>query len=282
MTPSEDATMTAPDLSDSYALGRSGAETQRLILQHQIYGRFTRQFLVEAGITNGMRVLDVGSGAGDVALVLAELVGPQGRVVGTDTNEEILQTAARRASALGCTNVNFHHGTAHDIDGEGFDAVVGRWVLMYLADPAAELRLLADRLRPGGVIAFQEGVFDDPKRPYPPGPLHDQVLAWMTPPPGAPGPDTQMGLKLFRTFLAAGLEAPKLRLDTPIGAGADWPGYDYLAATLRSLLPFLEGVGAVTSEEVDIDTLAHRLRDEVVEHGRIQMLPPLIGAWTRT
>ena len=274
--------MTARYPSDSYALGRSEAETERLVLQNRIYGRFTRQFLVEAGITTGMRVLDVGSGAGDVALALAELVGPQGRVVGADTNDDILQTAAQRARALGHTNVHFHHGTAHDVDGEGFDAVVGRWVLMYLSDPATELRLLAGRLRPGGVIAFQEGVFDDPKRPYPPGPLHDQVLGWMTPPPGAPGPDTQMGLKLFRSFLAAGLAAPHLRLDTPIGGGADWPGYDYLTATLRSLLPFLQGVGAVTAEEVDIDTLAHRLRDEVVEHDRIQILPPLIGAWTRT
>jgi SAM-dependent methyltransferase len=281
MTPTEVASMTARDLSDSYALGRSDAETQRLILQNRIYGRFTRQFLVEAGITTGMRVLDVGSGAGDVALALAELVGPQGRVVGADTNEHILQTAAQRARALGYTNVDFHHGAAHEVDGS-FDAVVGRWVLMYLADPATELRLLAGRLRPGGVIAFQEGVFDDPKRPYPPGPLHDQVLEWMTPPPGAPGPDTQMGLKLFRTFLAAGLAAPQLRLDTPIGGGADWLGYDYLAATLLSLLPFLQAVGAVTAEQVDIGTLAHRLRDEVVEHDRIQILPPLIGAFTRT
>ena len=99
--------MTALDLSDSYVVGRSEAETQRLILQNRIYGRFTRQFLVEAGITTGMRVLDVGSGAGDVALVLADLVGPQGRVVGTDTNEDILQTAARRHARSGartCTS----------------------------------------------------------------------------------------------------------------------------------------------------------------------------------
>jgi SAM-dependent methyltransferase len=229
-----------------------------------------------------MRVLDVGSGAGDVALALAELVGPQGHVVGADTNADILQTAAHRARALGHTNVHFHHGTAHDVDGDKFDAVVGRWVLMYLPDPVTELRALAGRLRPGGVVAFQEGVFDEPKGPYPPGPLHDRVLEWMTPPPGAPGPDTQMGLKLYRSFVAAGLAAPQLRLDTPIGGGADWPGYDYLTATLRSLLPFLQAVGAVTAEEVDIDTLAHRLRDEVVDHDGIQMLPPLIGAWSRT
>ena len=58
-----------PGPVDSYALGRSDAETRRLILQHQLYGRFTRQFLTAAGITAGMKVLDVGSGAGDEQVV---------------------------------------------------------------------------------------------------------------------------------------------------------------------------------------------------------------------
>jgi predicted RNA methylase len=55
--------------ANAYALGRSTAETDRLIIQHQLYGPFTRQFLTAAGITAGMKVLDLGSGAGDVALV---------------------------------------------------------------------------------------------------------------------------------------------------------------------------------------------------------------------
>jgi hypothetical protein len=69
------------DPADGYALGRSDAETRRLILQHQLYGPFTRQFLTAAGITAGMKVLDVGSGAGDVALLLADLAGPAGRAL---------------------------------------------------------------------------------------------------------------------------------------------------------------------------------------------------------
>ena len=76
--------------ADSYVLGRSDSETRWLIVQHQLYGPFTRQFLTAAGITAGMKVLDVGSGAGDVALLLADLVGPQGQVIGVDANAEIL------------------------------------------------------------------------------------------------------------------------------------------------------------------------------------------------
>jgi predicted O-methyltransferase YrrM len=86
---------------DYYALGRSAAETQRLILQNQIYGPFTRQLLSAAGITAGMKVLDLGSGAGDVALLLADLVGPEGRIVGIDTNADVLDTARTRVQAAG-------------------------------------------------------------------------------------------------------------------------------------------------------------------------------------
>src|SRR5262249_52872410 len=63
---------------DTYVLGRTDAETKRLILQDQIYGPITRGFFQAAGIGMGMKVLDVGSGAGDVALLLADLVGPRG------------------------------------------------------------------------------------------------------------------------------------------------------------------------------------------------------------
>ncbi len=90
-----------------------------------------------------------------------------------------------------------------------------------------------------------------------------------------------MGLKLYRTYLAAGLPAPALRLDTPIGGGADWPGYAYLAGTVRSLLPFLEHLGTASAEEVEIDTLEERLRAELLAQDGIQILPPLIGAWAR-
>lgn len=272
-----------PPDTDAYALGRTTAETQRLIIQNQLYGPLTRQFLSSAGITAGMSVLDLGSGAGDVALILADLVGPQGKVVGVDMNADILATARGRVDAAGWTNVTFHPADLQRLDlNETFDAVVGRWVLMYLPDPSEVLRNLLGYLRPGGIVAFQESDLSNPLRPYPAGPLHQQVVRWTTPPPGAPGPDTEMGPKLFRTFLRAGLPVPQVRSAAPVGGGPDWSGYAYLAGTVSSLLPFLEKVGAVTAGEVDIDTLEDRLREEVVTQDGIQVLPALYGAWART
>jgi SAM-dependent methyltransferase len=271
------------DPAASYALGRSDAETRRLILQHQLYGPFTRQFLTAAGITAGMKVLDVGSGAGDVALLLADLVGPQGQVIGVDVNTDILQVARSRAQAVGWTTVTFHPGDVMDLDlDRDFDAVAGRWVLQYTPDPVALLRRARNWLRPGGIVAFQEIDLSSQPRGYPTGPLHEQVVRWTTPPPGAPGPDPQMGLKLFKTFLQAGLPAPQPRRDAPVGGGPGWPGFAYVADTVRSLLPFLERVGAVRPDEVDIDTLKERLRAEVDEQDGIQLLPAVVGAWART
>jgi hypothetical protein len=106
--------------ADGYVLDRSQAETRRLIVQHQLYGPFTRQFLAAAGVAAGMRVLDVGSGAGDVALLPAELVGPQGRVLGVDTNAEVLEVARARVRAAGWTTVELQAGDALQLDpGEG-------------------------------------------------------------------------------------------------------------------------------------------------------------------
>jgi ubiquinone/menaquinone biosynthesis C-methylase UbiE len=274
--------MSAVDPSDSYALGRSTAETRRLIRQAQIYGPITRQFLVSAGISTGMKVLDVGSGAGDVALLLADLVGPRGDVVGVEMNPVILETARARVNAVGWTNVAFHDGDVTSIVlNDDFDAVVGRWILMYLPDPVAVLRGLLGRLRAGGIIAFQENDFTYPPTTFPPAPLHQQVMRWTTPPSGGGGPEQQMGSKLHQTYLDAGLPNPQLRLDAPVGGGENWSGYAYVADTVRSLLPMLEQMGLVSAEDVDIETLADRLRAEALGQRGVQMLPIVMGAWAR-
>jgi ubiquinone/menaquinone biosynthesis C-methylase UbiE len=283
MTPvGQGAVKSANGSSDNYLLGHSEAETRRLIHQAQIYGPLTRQFFAAAGITAGMKVLDVGSGAGDVALLLADLVGPRGTVIGIDSNPTILDTARARVRAVGWTNVAFHAGDVRSIGLDNdFDAVVGRWILMHLPDPVAVLHQVLRYLKPGGIIAFQESDFTYPPTAFPPAPLHRQVRQWTTPPPGRGGPDMHMGSKLYQTYLDAGLPAPQLRLDAPVGGGPDWPGYAYVADTVRVLLPILQQMGTATAEEVGIETLADRLRAEVVGQRGVQMLAMVIGAWTR-
>jgi hypothetical protein len=91
-----------------------------------------------------------------------------------------------------------------------------------------------------------------------------------------------MGSKLFATFLNAELPAPEMIVAGRVEGGPDSPVYDWLAATLRGLLPAAERLGVVTAAEVEIDTLAERLRKEALHHTACLTPPPLIGAWTRT
>jgi ubiquinone/menaquinone biosynthesis C-methylase UbiE len=137
-------------------------------LEHQARAPDASTLLRLAGIRPGMRVLDLGTGAGDVAFVVAELVGPTGSVVGIDRSVTALTRAARRTEQDGVTNVAFIHEdprTVH-ITGE-FDAVISRLALLDVPEPARVLRRFVNLVRPGGVFALI-------------GPLPTLLGAWTT------------------------------------------------------------------------------------------------------
>jgi len=67
-----------------YIIGTSSFERRRLEIQAQFFEPFTRRILVSAGVADGMEVLDIGAGSGDVALLAAKLVGSSGRVLGVN------------------------------------------------------------------------------------------------------------------------------------------------------------------------------------------------------
>ncbi|MGW5425482.1 methyltransferase domain-containing protein, partial [Streptomyces sp. NPDC003943] len=77
----------------AYLLGHSPTETDRLVLQARLYDPITEQALRTAGLRPGMRVLDVGCGAGDVTFLAARIVGPTGSVTGVDAAPRALDVA---------------------------------------------------------------------------------------------------------------------------------------------------------------------------------------------
>jgi SAM-dependent methyltransferase len=265
-----------------YAPGYSEEERQRLIEQAGFFGGFTERLLVDAGIGPGMRVLDVGCGVGDVSLLVASLVRPEGAVLGVDSNPLALGHARERVSAMGLTNVDFVEGDIRDLAfDEPFDAAVGRLVLMYLADPAATLRRIAALLRPGGIIAFQELTLTESGLTYPEAPLLQRTGTLINETFRRAGTEMEMGLKLYPAFIAAGLPAPAMRAERPIGGGPDFPGYRWMAQITRSILPLMEQFGVANAEDIDVETLVERLREEVVGSGGVVAMPTLMGAWAR-
>src|SRR5262249_25047052 len=148
-------------------------------------------------------------------------------------------------------------------------------------DPAATLRRLCHHLRPEGIVAFQEMVMSL-ARSDPDGQHFRQCGRWIMDTFARGGFELDMGSKLFATFRQAGLPAPQMMVAGRVEGGPDSPVYDYLAAILRSLLPLAERLGVATAAEIEIETMAERLRNEAVQQNASVMPPPLIGAWTRT
>ena len=265
----------------NYALGHSKRELARLGRQGQAFLPFTRQLFEQAGVAPNMSVLDVGSGAGDVSLLAAEMAGPGGSVVGVDREETAVAWATARARSREVSSVRFQFGdpTAMKFDRQ-FDVIVGRLVLMYYPDPVDAVRKLVEHLRPGGLLVFQE--FDmDYVRSRPPAPTFERAATWMKRTFTATGTHINIGRDLYSVFLAAGLPGPKLRIDALIGGGPEFPAYELMAGTIQSLLPVMERMGIATATEVELATLAERMRDEVVASKGIVFSPALIGAWSR-
>lgn len=267
-------------ISHFYAPGHSERELDRLSAQARMFEPFTRQLFREAGLLPGMRVLDVGCGSGDVALLASELVGPTGVVVGIDRAPDAIARAKANAEDRRISNVQFAEGdpTLTRFD-QTFDAIVGRLILMYYPDPISALRKLLEHLRPGGVVAFQE--FDASScKSHPTSPTYQRCADWIIRTLQLSGADSHVGLKLYRIFRNSGLSEPALRLDGAISGGANAP-FEALAEVVRSLLPAMEKFGIATAAEVEIDTLALRIRDEVLADDSVIVAPLLIGAWAR-
>jgi SAM-dependent methyltransferase len=267
-----------------YVLGRSEAETRRLGQQGEMFKRSTRLLFEEAGLSAGMTILDLGCGTGDVSLLAADLVGPTGRVVGVDNNPTILETARQRAEAEDAKQVTFVAADLRDIGLDCiFDAVVGRFVLLYLPDPVAALRKVLRNLRSEGLVAFYDLNFAPGITSFPVSRLHQFLGRCVSETLAHGGIDPGMGWRLYQIMVEAGLTTPRLRSEALIGGGNEWMESfaPYAANTLRSLVPLILEYGIATEEEIDIDTFEQRYRAEILRQSSVVQWWSCVGAWAR-
>jgi len=263
-----------------YALGYTNSEHDRLIRQAARIAPYTERLFRESGIGAGQRVLDLGSGVGDVSMLLARIVGPSGEVVGIERDASSIARAKARVAEAGFRNVNFTQADVHQIDSDKlFDASVGRFILMFLPDPASVLRSLTRLVRPGGVLAFQEPTWNAllafGARPL----LWSKLLSSIHETFLRSGVNPEMGLALYRIFQEIGFPAPAMHMETPLGSDAKF--VDLICDLLASVRPLahqhnvpLEGLG-------DLDTLSDRIHAELAAANTVVSFVPLVGAWAR-
>jgi len=260
-----------------YPLGSADDEHGRLIRQAIRLESCTERFFRAAGIVDGQRVL-VGSGVGDVAMLVARMVGPSGQVVGVERDSRSLARARARVIEAGLHNVSFIQADVGEVKCDLlFDAVVGRLILQFVPDPVAALRSLSPLIRPNGVLAFQEVSY----APY--LALSAHLPVWLAVASiihetfRRSGAKTEIGIDLFHMFQEAGLPAPAMVLEMPLGSD---PGFTRLVYDLiHSLRPHIQPRDLETLGE--FDTLRQRLEAEVAASQSVVPYMALVGTWCR-
>ena len=267
--------------SPAYVFEDRAEEHRRLIDQSVLFDPLTARLLQAAGIAPGMRVLDLGTGAGSVALLAARMVGPSGAVVTVDRDTDALALAAAHAEREGVRNVEFVEGDLGipELPGGSFDAVVSRLLLMYLPDPAATLHAAALQLRPGGVLCCHE-MSMSPHAAMPEPPLVARVHHAIATTFRLAGAELHLGLQLHRLMADAGLPAPELHGETLLACGPEAPMWAW-ANVARGLLPVMERLGVAGADEVRAADLEERMLAELCAHDAVLVAPMLVGAWTR-
>jgi SAM-dependent methyltransferase len=266
--------------TDGYVMGRTPQEYERLRQQARIWEGATAALLGRAGLGPGSRCLDVGCGPGETMRLMARRVGPLGRVVGVDTDEDLGRAAVASLHEEGLRQCAF---VAADVEGAdaypgAFDVVFGRLILLHVGDPVAVLRRMWAATAPGGCLVVQDydlRAVDS----YPPLPLVDEWKRVFLGAFDALGRDVRLGQRLPTLFAEAGIGPPDGtevvgRLE-PFAAAAPM-----LMATYRSVAPAAVALGLVSEEQRD-RWLAD-VAEAVTTHADHQAYWPLmVGAYKR-
>ena len=154
-----------------YILDGNDDDLRRLLGIAEASGEMARAAFRRVGMREGWHAIDCGCGPIGGLAVMAEMVGPAGRVVGVDVSERAVQRARSVVAALELGNVELFAGDIHEFGaaavGGPFDLAYTRLFLMHQPDPVRTFRQIAGLLRPGGWLVAQEALRSPPPRSHP-------------------------------------------------------------------------------------------------------------------
>jgi SAM-dependent methyltransferase len=236
--------------SDVYVLGTGSHGAERLRLLDDVYGAFTRQLLIEAGVGPGKRVLDIACGVGTVSCWLAGKVGPTGSVVAADVNPDQLVVAKGYWSE--CEDlqpVEFIEASAYNtgLPSESFDIVHCRLLLCHLTKPADVLREMHRVLKPGGVLVSQDLRLSNTFC-YPDSPAYTQTVLLALETGRRLGVNYDYGVELPAAVMNAGFQSPEVRVDLP--ALLRGPGKRIWEHSFAEAIPAIARAGVSCEEEL--------------------------------
>jgi 2-polyprenyl-3-methyl-5-hydroxy-6-metoxy-1,4-benzoquinol methylase len=257
-------------------------EAERLRILAEVTAPATRELLQRAGVTWGIRCLDVGCGTGAVTQAIAELVGPSGRVVGLDINPEAIASAKRRWGAT--AGLTFRVGGWEELptadsrsdEQERFDIVYTRFLLTHVRDPRQTIETLIRQLRPGGVLIAEDIDFDG-HFAFPRSAAFDRFLELYKAAVTKLDGDPCIGPKLLGFFQDAGLEGVDQSVQLPtFHAG---PGKTLARLALLGIRSKLLELALAT--EPEIDQLVASLEQFEKPRRSMNSIPRIHQVWGR-
>ena len=259
-----------------YVLATGDAAANRLRILHNAYGPGARELLLRAGIKPGMRVVDLGCGVGMTTQLLAELVGPTGKVIGVDYSEAQVKQA-RTLLPPEFSNVSFVEASATDtnLPREAFDLVYCRFLLIHLTDPEAALNEMLALLKPEGIVAVEDG--DLASASSEPASAFQEFSNLF----GALGPkwgvDYTLGRRLYHMVLDANFSEVEVTLNQPVFARGE--NKRLLELSVAEAGPSFVAAGLITAEQLtEIVAEMNRLSEDPAV---LAILPRMSQVWAR-
>ncbi|MFI5689978.1 class I SAM-dependent methyltransferase [Streptomyces sp. NPDC051636] len=270
------------DAVNSYALGRSEQEYERLREQARRFEEATQLILRRAGIPQGAHCVDIGSGPGEGMRLLRRFAGPSAMVTGMDIDGVLGRASLRRLEDEESGRFEFHEldiEKADRIPGGPYEVVFTRLVLLHLRDAVSAVRKMYEAVAPGGLLVVQDfdlrtwetfPSFEDSDLP------RDVLMATLR----ASGKEPLVGPKLPEIFRAAGVPEPDECWRTGGMAFRGDGGIEVGLELLRSTLPAALRLGVVTEERVQrfFTAMDQRMRTDDMLY---QVSPTMVGAWVR-
>jgi ubiquinone/menaquinone biosynthesis C-methylase UbiE len=245
----EDSTVSAvaADLP-SYTIKGGRADADRLARQARVMASATASFLARVRVEAGWRCLDVGCGDGQVTVQLARIVGPGGRAVGIDVDDDALAIAREGAAQAGVQAQFVRADATEPPERDAFDIAYARLVLSHLPDAVAALRAMRAAVRPGGWVAVED-LFTGTLRSEPAAPALDRLQEVYSATVRAHGGDPTIGPRLPALLTAAGLdEAREATVENPMSTVEDKL---FLAELVDNMRDTMLASGAATGPELD-------------------------------
>jgi ubiquinone/menaquinone biosynthesis C-methylase UbiE len=262
--------------AEHYILATGGKDAQRLRLLHEVYGPGTEAALHRVGLRPGMRVLEVGSGSGNIACWAAEQVGPTGSVVGIDNSPGQIEQARQQAKSRGLSNIEFQLADAYSppLPESTFDLAYCRLVLMHLTDPLDALGAMRKLVRPGGTVLCEEldletWLCDPPSKAFKEFVVLNHALGQ------ARKEHFRLGASLHRLFREAGFKQPEVASNFPMAIRGEtkrllWMTFDEFAPEL---------VRKQLSNQATVDRVSDEMKKIADDDTTLIGFPLIVQVW---